>query len=104
MSRCPRRRWIGRRRDLVERLRPYQQPPSAPLDSLVSTEPLRLFFCGWIAATGDRVDVAARGFDLSLELLEDILGGQIRRIRIDDALAVCDAIRVEPDELWRRQL
>ena len=89
------------RADLVRRQAPYVTPVDDPPVVLVSAEPLRLFLLGWAAATGDQPETVARGFGLPLEFVEDLLNRDIRRLDMDEAMIICEAIRVEPDELWR---
>ena len=99
----PRRRCRRSRRgtDLVRRLSPYVTPVDDPPVVLVSAEPLRLFLLGWAAATGDRPEIVARGFGLAVEFVEDLLNHEIRRLDMDEATTICEAVRVDPDELWR---
>jgi len=91
------------RRDLVERLAPYLQTveQDSPI-RWVSAEPLRLFLLGWSAATGDRAELVAQGFGVRLEMVEDLLSGELHRLTAEEALAICSAIRVEPTALWAR--
>ncbi len=72
-----------RRRNLAERLRPYVRslPPSEPM---VSAEPIRMFLYRWMIETGDPVEVIAKGFDLEVVMVAEILGGRITRLRAAD--------------------
>lgn len=83
---APRRRCrFRRRRDLVERLAPYVQPIHTEPEPLVSVEPLRWWLEGWIAATGDRPDVVARGFGLRPDLVCDLLAARVNLIGMSEA-------------------
>lgn len=88
------------RADLVRRLAPYVTPVDDPPVVLVSAEPLRLFLLGWAAATGDQPAMVERGFGLPTGFVQDLLNHKIRRLDIDEAMSICGALRVEPDDLW----
>ncbi len=90
-----------RRRDLIERLAPYVQPVDPRPDPLVSVEPLRWWLEGWIAATGDRAAVVARGFDLDAGVIDMLLDGEIRMVRRSDAVLLCRAFGIDPVFLRR---
>lgn len=93
----PRRRCrLRRRRDLVERLAPYLQPVDPQPEPLFSVEPLRWWLEGWIAATGDRTAVVARGFDLDAEVIDMLLDGEICTLRRGDAVLLCRAFGIDP--------
>ena len=93
----PQRRCSFRRsRDLVERLAPYVQPIDPRPDPLFSHFPLRWRLEGWIAATGDRAAVVARGFDLDAEVIDMLLDGQICSVRRSDAVLLCRAFGIDP--------
>ena len=91
----PRRRCFRRRRDLVERLAPYVQPAEPEPEPLVSVEPLRWWLEGWVAATGDRTAIVARGFDLDAEVIDMLLDGEIRIVRHSDAVLLCRAFGID---------
>lgn len=90
---------FGRRRDLVERLAPYVQRIDLEPELLVSVEPIRWWLEGWVAATGDRTAIVARGFDLDVEVIDMLLEGQIRMVRRSDAVALCRALGIAPSML-----
>jgi hypothetical protein len=73
----------------VERLAPYVQPIGPEPESLVSVEPLRWWLEGWIAATGDRAAIVARGFDVDADVIDVLLDGEIRVMRRSDAARLC---------------
>lgn len=92
----PRRRSRFRRRNLVERLAPYVHPSAPEPGPLVSVEPLRWWLEGWIAATGDRAAIVARGFDLDAEVIDMLLDGEIGSVRCSDAVLLCRAFGIDP--------
>ena len=93
----PRRRCrFRRRRDLAERLAPCVQPIDPRPEPLVSVEPIRWWLEGWLAATGDRTAIVARGFDLDAEVIHMLLDGEIRTVRRSDGVALCRAVGIDP--------
>ena len=102
MSPRPRQCKTRRTHQLVDRLAPYVIPvDDAPL-RLVSAEPIRWWLAGWTAATGDRVDIVATGFRLNRAFLEDLLAGDIRRLSVEEAQALCRAVDLDAQQLWGR--
>ena len=95
----PRRRCFRRRRDLVERLAPYVQPAEPEPEPLVSVEPLRWWLEGWIAATGDRPEVVARGFGLKPNLVCDLLAARINRVGPSEAAELCRRLGIDQEGL-----
>lgn len=91
-----------RTRQLVDRLAPFVVPVDDPPLRLVSAEPIRWWLAGWTAATGDRVDIVATGFGLSRAFLEDLLAGEIRRLSVEQAQAICRAVDLDAQQLWGR--
>lgn len=101
----PRRRCrFHRRRDLVERLAPYVQPIEPKSERLVTVEPIRWWLEGWAAATGDRPEVIARGFDLDAQFVDLLLAGEIRIVRIADAAELSRALGIDSGLLQRHPL
>lgn len=51
---------------------------------MVSADPIRMFLYRWMIETGDPVEVIAKGFDLEVVMVAEILGGRITRLRAAD--------------------
>jgi hypothetical protein len=71
------------------------QPIDPEPELLVSVELIRWWLEGWAAATGDRPEVIARGFDLDADVVELLLAGEIRVARRVDAVSLCRALGVD---------
>ena len=72
-------RWRRKRMDLAERLWPYVNPGPPP-EPMVDADPIRMFLFRWMIETGDPIDVVARGFDVDVELLRDVVDRRLMRI------------------------
>lgn len=68
-----------RAKNLTERLRPSHQRDEPP-EPMVSTDEIRMFLYRWMIETGDPVAVIAKGFDLDVELVSEIVEGSRRRL------------------------
>ena len=73
-----------RRRDLADRLRPYIRPQE-PVESMVDTDPIRMFLYRWMIETGDPVEVVAKGFDLPATLVDDLVSRRVGALSESDA-------------------
>ena len=102
MSPRPRQCKTRRTRQLVDRLAPFVATVDDPPLRLVSAEPIRWWLAGWTAATGDRVDIVATGFGLNRAFLEDLLAGEIRRLSVEQAQAICTAVGLDAEHVWGR--
>lgn len=81
-------RWRRKRVDLAERLRPYVDvgPPPEPM---VDADPIRMFLYRWLIETGDPIEVVARGFDVDVQLLSDILDRRVGWLPMTIAAELC---------------
>ncbi len=70
-----------RRRDLAERLRPYLPDRIAP-QPMVDADPIRMFLYRWMIETGDPIDVVAKGFDLSADLVRGLVRGEVKHLKL----------------------
>ena len=77
-----RRRW-RRRRDLVERLRPYLPERITP-EPMVDADPIRMFLYRWMIETGDPIGLVGRGFDTDPRILGSILDRTTRALPRSD--------------------
>ena len=87
-----------RRRNLAERLRPYIRP--LPLtEPMVSADPIRMFLYRWMIETGDPVEVIAKGFDLDVGWVADLIGGQIAGVGSVDFVELCSKLSLRQQDL-----
>ncbi len=65
------------------------------------SRPLRNWFLAWHIHTGDSPEVIAKGFDLDVELVADLVSGDTP-LMVDTQVAIhaCRAIRVAPSAFW----
>lgn len=65
------------------------------------SRPLRNWFLAWHIHTGDPAEVIAKGFDLSAELVADLLGLQPPlMLTVDEAMETCQQLRIDPRTRW----
>ena len=71
------------------------------LPDRLPSRPLRNWLLAWHITTGDPAEVIARGFDLPVDLVAELLDGAIPLlIDSDQALNICRAARLDPLEMW----
>jgi len=72
-----------------------------PTPDRLPSRPLRNWFLAWHIHTGDAAEVIAKGFDLDVEVVADLLSGDVP-LMLDALAAVdtCRRIRVVPEALW----
>lgn len=72
-----------------------------PIPDRLPSRPLQNWFLAWHLHTGDPVEVIAKGFDLDVEVVADLLNGEVS-LMLTTKLAIdfCRRIRVAPAELW----
>ena len=82
---------------LVGRLRPYVDggPPPEPM---VSADPIRMFLYRWMIETGDPIEVVARGFDLDVREVWEIVSGDRRLMPGVDARRICALLELDVDD------
>lgn len=72
-----------------------------PIPDRLPSRPLRNWFLAWHLHTGDPVEVIAKGFDLDLEVVTDLLSGDAPlMLDTEVAMEACRMIRVAPEALW----
>lgn len=65
------------------------------------SRPLRNWFLAWHIHTGDPPEVIARGFDLPVPLVFDLLADQAPLMLAEgEAIEICRSVRVAPADLW----
>lgn len=69
----------------------------------VPSRPLREWLTAWMIITGDPPETIAKGFDLDVTFVADLLGAEPPRM-LDVVLAreLCIKLRLDPAELWQR--
>ncbi len=87
-----------KRLSLVDRLRPYLDPGPAP-EPMVSADPIRMFLYRWMIETGDPIEVVAKGFDLDLSEVIELVSGDRHLIPARDACRIHALLRLSPDDL-----
>lgn len=69
------------------------------------TRPLRNWLLAWHIHTGDSPEMIAKGFDLPIELVADLLSGRAPlMMNVKEGLNVCQYLRVAPSLLWPKNL
>lgn len=76
---------------------------NSPPDRLPS-RPLRNWFLAWHLHTGDPAKVIAKGFDLDLELVADLLSGDAPLMMPSPmVLEICAHLRIAPEAIWETE-
>lgn len=72
-----------------------------PIPERLPSRPLRNWFLAWHIHTGDPPEVIAKGFDLDVQLVADLVSGDAP-LMLDSQVAIeaCRMIRVAPEALW----
>ena len=74
---------------------------TSDLSDRLPSRPLRNWFLAWHITTGDPIETIAKGFDLPVELVAELVEGTgPLMLATEEALRICRAARLDPSELW----